>query len=85
MSQWRETLTGMAFPNYCDHMGHANNRWYAHLFDAASRSLWSQIGLSERALRERYETSVSLILLLRPRPFRGLITTSGGERCRRAP
>ena len=57
MSQWHETLRGMAFPHYCDHMGHVNNRWYAHFFDDASMSLWSQIGLSERALRERYATS----------------------------
>ena len=57
MAGWRETLRGMAFPIHCDHMGHVNNRWYAHFFDDASMSLWSTIGLSERALQEKFDTS----------------------------
>ncbi|MBH96929.1 MAG: hypothetical protein CMM56_00590 [Rhodospirillaceae bacterium] len=57
MDRWVETLRGMAFPMHCDHMNHVNNRWYSHFFDDASLSLWSHFGLTEKALRERFNTS----------------------------
>ena len=49
-SAWFLISRGIAMPWHCDHYGHMNVRWYAHLFDDASLSIWSCIGIDMREL-----------------------------------
>ena len=53
MSAWREIYRSVVFPWNCDQYGHMNVLWYAHHFDDAGFSLWSVIGCSQSAMRER--------------------------------
>jgi len=48
---WFETGRGVVFPWHCDHFGHMNVRWYAHVFDDAGFHLWTAAGMSQERLR----------------------------------
>lgn len=49
---WLETHRTVVHAWMCDHFGHVNVRFYAHLFDDAAFALWPLSGVS-RALFER--------------------------------
>ena len=51
-SRWYETHRTVVHAWMCDHFGHLNVRFYAHLFDDAGFALWPLIGVS-RAVFER--------------------------------
>lgn len=46
MGQWMETNRAVVFPAQCDHLGHMNVRYYAHIFDDASFHAWASIGIT---------------------------------------
>jgi acyl-CoA thioester hydrolase len=46
MGQWMETNRSVVFPAFCDHLGHMNVRYYAHIFDDASFHAWASIGIT---------------------------------------
>ncbi|MDX1485822.1 MAG: thioesterase family protein [Alphaproteobacteria bacterium] len=46
MGQWMETNRAVVFPAQCDHLGHMNVRYYAHIFDDASFHCWANIGIN---------------------------------------
>ncbi len=52
MGQWMETSRGVVFPAQCDHLGHMNVRYYAHVFDDASFHAWARIGITFEAMHE---------------------------------
>ena len=52
MSGWQETHRTVVHAWMCDHFGHVNVRYYAHLFDDAGFALWSRSGIT-RAVFER--------------------------------
>ena len=52
MSGWRETYSGVVHSWMCDHFGHVNVRYYAHIFDDAGFVLWSVSDLSLEDLRK---------------------------------
>ena len=49
MDSWRDTYLGVVHQWRCDHFGHMNVRYYAHVFDDAGFTLWSLVGVT-RAL-----------------------------------
>lgn len=49
---WIETQHAVAHTWMCDHFGHMNVRYYAHLFDDASFVLWPKAGVT-RAMFEQ--------------------------------
>lgn len=51
MEQWQTTLRGVVHAWMCDHFGHVNVRYYAHLFDDAGFVLWSLAKVSLEELR----------------------------------
>lgn len=53
MADWMETHRAVVFPWHCDHLGHMNVRWYAHLFDDAGWHLWTRIGITPAELEAR--------------------------------
>lgn len=53
MNDWRETHQTVVHAWMCDHFGHMNVRYYAHLFDDAGFALWSRVG----ATRAVFEAS----------------------------
>jgi len=53
MNGWQECYRGLVFPLHCDHLDHANNRWYAHFFDDAIMAFWSQNGLIESTFEKK--------------------------------
>ena len=46
MDPWHETHQTVVHPWMCDHFGHMNVRFYAHLFDDAGFALWSMVGVT---------------------------------------
>lgn len=46
MGHWMETNRAVVFPAQCDHLGHMNVRYYAHIFDDASFHAWASIGIT---------------------------------------
>ncbi len=50
MGQWMETNRAVVFPAQCDHLGHMNVRYYAHVFDDASFHAWASIGITFEAM-----------------------------------
>ena len=40
------TYTGVVHSWMCDHFGHMNVRWYAHVFDDAGFVLWPSVGVT---------------------------------------
>ncbi len=52
MTDWYETHRTVVHAWMCDHFGHLNVRYYAHLFDDAGFALWSMSGIT-RAVFER--------------------------------
>ncbi|RZO51886.1 MAG: acyl-CoA thioesterase [Sandaracinaceae bacterium] len=50
MSNWQETHQTVVHPWMCDHYGHMNVRFYAHLFDDASFVLWPKVGVTASVL-----------------------------------
>ncbi|MCA9604474.1 MAG: acyl-CoA thioesterase [Myxococcales bacterium] len=49
---WIEaTWRGVVHAWMCDHFGHMNVRWYAHVFDDAGFALWSMLGVSQEMFR----------------------------------
>ena len=47
MSDWHETHRTVVHAWMCDHFGHMNVRFYAHLFDDAGFALWTRVGASK--------------------------------------
>src|SRR5262245_29096870 len=45
MPTWFETFRGVVHPWMCDHFGHLNVRFYAHIFDDSGFALWPMIGV----------------------------------------
>lgn len=43
---WVQTYRGIVHAWMCDHFGHVNVRFYAHLFDDAGFALWPLCGVS---------------------------------------
>lgn len=50
MGQWMETNRAVVMPAQCDHLGHMNVRYYAHIFDEASFHAWASIGITFEAM-----------------------------------
>lgn len=48
-----ETYKGVVYPNYIDHMGHMNVRWYMAKFDEATWQPFATIGITPNYLREK--------------------------------
>jgi acyl-CoA thioester hydrolase len=48
---WKVTHRGVVHAWMCDHYGHLNVRYYAHLFDDASWVMWSVLGVGTEALK----------------------------------
>ena len=46
------TYRGTVYPWQCDHMGHMNVMWYAGKFDEASWQFLSQVGVTQKTLRD---------------------------------
>ena len=46
MNRWYDTHRGVVHAWMCDHFGHMNARFYAHVFDDASFAMWSMAGVS---------------------------------------
>lgn len=44
--EWQSTYSGVVHAWMCDHFGHVNVRWYAHLFDDAGFVLWTKVGIT---------------------------------------
>jgi acyl-CoA thioester hydrolase len=42
----------VVFPAHCDHLGHMNVRWYAHVFDDGSFQIWPLIGITNALMQE---------------------------------
>ncbi len=53
MSDWLETCRGVVLPQYCDHFGHMNVRYYGHAFDDAGFHVWSLIGMGLKDIEAR--------------------------------
>lgn len=51
MADWIETARMVVFPAHCDHLGHMNVRWYAHVLDDGAFHVWPAIGIT-RALMD---------------------------------
>jgi acyl-CoA thioester hydrolase len=58
MGQWMETNRSVVFPAQCDHLGHMNVRYYAHIFDDASFHAWASIGISFEAMHAQNAVTV---------------------------
>ncbi|MGE0653051.1 MAG: acyl-CoA thioesterase [Alphaproteobacteria bacterium] len=52
MTDWIDTARMVVFPSHCDHLGHMNVRWYAHVFDDGSFQIWPLIGITNRLMQE---------------------------------
>ena len=52
MAKWIDTARMVVFPSHCDHLGHMNVRWYAHVFDDGSFQIWPLIGITNRLMQE---------------------------------
>lgn len=52
MADWIDTARMVVFPQHCDHLGHMNVRWYAHVFDDGSFQVWPLIGITNALMRE---------------------------------
>ena len=48
-SEWLETHRAVVHQWMCDHFGHMNVRFYAHLFDDAGFALWPMSGVTRAA------------------------------------
>lgn len=51
MSGWHDTHRAVVHAWMCDHFGHLNVRFYAHLFDDAGFALWSMCGVTQDVFR----------------------------------
>lgn len=52
MADWIETARMVVFPAHCDHLGHMNVRWYAHVFDDGSFHIWPEIGITRQLMEK---------------------------------
>ncbi len=52
MADWIDTARMVVFPQYCDHLGHMNVRWYAHVFDDGSFQIWPLVGITGALMQE---------------------------------
>ena len=52
MADWIDTARMVVFPQHCDHLGHMNVRWYAHVFDDGSFQIWPLIGITNALMQE---------------------------------
>lgn len=52
MADWIDTARMVVFPGHCDHLGHMNVRWYAHVFDDGSFLIWPLIGITNRLMQD---------------------------------
>ena len=60
MAGWIETARTVVFPAQCDHLGHMNVRYYAHVFDDGSFLIWPLIGITRQLMEtERAVTVVA--------------------------
>lgn len=50
MAGWIETARTLVFPAQCDHLGHMNVRYYAHVFDDGSFHIWPLIGITRQLM-----------------------------------
>ena len=51
LTPWKSTLHSVVHAWMCDHYGHLNVRYYAHLFDDASWVMWSVFGVPTASLK----------------------------------
>lgn len=52
MADWIETARMVVFPMHCDHLGHMNVRWYAHVFDDGAFHIWPAVGITRKLMAE---------------------------------
>jgi acyl-CoA thioester hydrolase len=52
MADWIDTARMIVFSTHCDHLGHMNVRWYAHVFDDGSFQIWPLIGITNRLMQD---------------------------------
>lgn len=52
MADWIDTARMVVMPGQCDHLGHMNVRWYAHVFDDGAFQIWPLIGITNRLMKE---------------------------------
>lgn len=60
MSDAYKTYQGVVYPWHCDHMGHMNVMYYVGKFDEATWSLFSDIGLTGRRMRDEKKGMVAV-------------------------
>lgn len=60
MSDAYKTYQGVVYPWHCDHMGHMNVMHYVGKFDEATWSLFSDIGLTGRRMRDEKKGMVAV-------------------------
>jgi acyl-CoA thioester hydrolase len=53
MADWIETARMVVFPAHCDHLGHMNVRWYAHVFDDGSFQIWPLVGITNKLMEDQ--------------------------------
>lgn len=52
MAGWIDTARTVVFPAQCDHLGHMNVRWYAHVFDDGAFQIWPLVGITNALMKE---------------------------------
>ncbi len=60
MSDDYQTYQGVVYPWHCDHMGHMNVMHYVGKFDEATWSLFSDMGLTGRRMRDEKKGMVAV-------------------------
>ncbi|VAV98946.1 hypothetical protein MNBD_ALPHA02-1415 [hydrothermal vent metagenome] len=60
MSDAYKTYQGVIYPWHCDHMGHMNVMHYVGKFDEATWSLFSDMGLTGRRMRDEQKGMVAV-------------------------
>jgi len=60
MSDDYQTYQGVVYPWHCDHMGHMNVMHYVGKFDEATWSLFSDMGLTGRRMRDEAKGMVAV-------------------------
>jgi len=60
MSDDYQTYQGVVYPWHCDHMGHMNVMHYVGKFDEATWSLFSDMGLTGRRMRDEQKGMVAV-------------------------
>ena len=55
-----QTYQGIIYPWHCDHMGHMNVQYYVAMFDQATWSLMSQLGMTSQYIQNNKVGMVAL-------------------------